>query len=233
MTSSAEPLALVVDDQAQMLSIVSFALETQGFRCLTARNAERAWELFNQQHIDIMVLDIMLPGASGISLCERVRSVSTTPVILLTAKNATEDRIKGLMAGADDYLTKPFSPRELALRAQAVFRRSSPASDETTLVNGELTVNTAVRAAFWRGRNLHLPDLELRLLTALMRRKGEVTSWAVLLNDVWFTSSEVGSRAMIKTTIYRLRQRLEGEGAALILTVRGEGYLMPDAGNPQ
>lgn len=233
MTPSPEPLALVVDDQAQMLSIVSFALETQGFRCLTARNAERAWELFNQQRIDIIVLDIMLPGASGISLCERVRSVSATPVILLTAKNTTDDRIKGLLAGADDYLTKPFSPRELALRAQAIFRRTVPASDETTLANGELTVDTALRAAFWRGRNLHLSDLELRLLTTLMRHKGEIVTWAVLLNDVWFTASGVGSKEMIKTTVYRLRHRLDGEGAALILTVRGEGYLMPDAGRPQ
>lgn len=222
------PTALVVDDQTQMVSIVAFALETQGFTCLTAHSAEQAWAVLTRRRVDIVILDIMLPGASGIALCERIRATSGTPVILLTAKDSTDDRIAGLLAGADDYLTKPFSPRELALRAQAVHRRAQGGPGDGLLVNGPLVIDTVRRRATWDGRVLHVSDVELRLLTALARHKGEVVTWSTLLNEVWFTESGSGGREMIKTTVYRLRQRLDTEGRPLIVTVRGMGYLMPD-----
>lgn len=222
------PIALVVDDQVQMVSIVAFALETQGFTCLTAATAEQAWEILTRQRVDIVILDIMLPGASGIELCERIRATSTTPVILLTAKSSTDDRIAGLLAGADDYLTKPFSPRELALRAQAVHRRTRAGAEAGLVTNGPLVIDTARHRATWNGRLLRTSDIELRLLTALARHKGEVVTWAGLLNEVWFTESDAGGREMVKTTVYRLRQRLDTDGQPLIITVRGVGYLMPD-----
>lgn len=222
------PVALVVDDQVQMVSIVTFALETQGFECLEARSAEQAWDLYTSRHVDIVILDVMLPGASGLALCERLRAVGSTPVILLTAKNSTDDRIRGLTAGADDYLTKPFSPRELALRAQAVCRRTLTPDADTVVRNGPLVIDTIRRHATWHGRELRTSDVELRLLTTLARHRGEIVTWTSLLNEVWFTEADVGGREMIKTAVYRLRQRLDTDGQPLVVTVRGRGYLMPD-----
>jgi len=109
--SEARPSVLVVDDERQMVSIVSFALETQGFATVSARSAEEAWRHFGAQSFDLVVLDVMLPGASGMRLCERIRATSDVPVILLTARGEESDRLAGLLAGADDYVTKPFSPR--------------------------------------------------------------------------------------------------------------------------
>ena len=122
---SAAPRALIVDDEPQMLAIVEFALQTQGFECVTAPDAERAWRLLLTQDVDLAVLDVMLPGASGIELCRRIRSRLDVPVLLLTARGETEDRIVGFEAGADDYVAKPFSPREVALLAQALVRRTA------------------------------------------------------------------------------------------------------------
>lgn len=221
--------ALVVDDEAQMVSIVAFALESQGFKAVEARSAEQAWRILSESSVDLVVLDVMLPGASGVHLCERIRSTSDVPVILLTARDQEDDRLKGLLAGADDYVTKPFSPRELALRAAAVVRRTRGCRGAAAgiLINGPLRVDPGRRAARLSGRDLHLSDVEFKLLTALARRAGEVVGWRTLLNEVWATGEVGGGRDMIKTAIYRLRQQL-GQGAdELILTERGVGYLMP------
>ena len=220
--------ALVVDDETQMLGIVAFALETQGFEAVTARSAEQAWTLLQQQHFDLVVLDVTLPGASGVQLCERLRTTSDVPVMMLTARTAEPDRIAGLMAGADDYVTKPFSPRELALRAQAIVRRTRSHARDTgqnLVVNGPLVVDPDRRRVQLGERVIQLSDVELRLLTTLARRAGQVVTWAELLNEVWFTGEQAGGRDMIKTTVYRLRQHLGGE-REWITAVRGTGYLM-------
>ena len=222
------PRVLVVDDESQMVSIVAFALETQGFEPVTARSAEAAWRLIESEHFDLLVLDVMLPGASGVQLCERVRAVSDVPVILLTARGEENDRVAGLLAGADDYLTKPFSPRELSLRALAIVRRASGvrAADEL-IVNGPLTLDRGHRTATLDGRALRLSDVEWRLLASLARHRGSVVAWRDLLNEVWATGEPVGGRDMIKTTVYRLRQHLGPDAEALVVAVRGVGYLMP------
>ena len=116
----------------------------------------------------------------------------------------------------------------MARRAPAVHRRAQGGAGDGLLVNGPLVIDTVRRRATWDGRVLHVSDVELRLLTALARHKGEVVTWSTLLNEVWFTESGSGGREMIKTTVYRLRQRLDTEGRPLIVTVRGMGYLMPD-----
>ncbi|WP_394276929.1 response regulator transcription factor [Luteococcus sp.] len=217
---------LVVDDETQMLGIVAFALETQGFEAVQARSAEEAWRRFCQEHFDLVVLDVTLPGASGVQLCERLRVDSQVPVILLTARAAESDRIAGLLAGADDYVTKPFSPRELALRAQAIVRRTRAVTPADQLVtNGPLEIDPVRRRARLDGRILQLSDVEGRLLLALARHVGHVVTWSELLNEVWGTGEHTGGRDMIKTTVYRLRQHL-GDGE-WITSVRGSGYLMP------
>lgn len=226
---SAAPRALIVDDEPQMLAIVEFALQTQGFECVTAPDAERAWRLLLTQDVDLAVLDVMLPGASGIELCRRIRSRLDVPVLLLTARGETEDRIVGFEAGADDYVAKPFSPREVALRAQALVRRTASRSQPAdVVVNGGVRVNTLRRTLTCAGEVVHLSELETRLLATLARHAGEVVTWRELLNDVWSTTVLTGGREMVKTAVYRLRQRLpEPDGESLVITVRGRGYLMP------
>ncbi len=225
--SEPRPRVLVVDDETQMVSIVAFALETQGFEPVTARNAEEAWRLFGGGGFDLLVLDVMLPGASGVDLTRRVRTTSDVPIILLTARGEENDRLAGLLAGADDYVTKPFSPRELALRALAIVRRSRGVQPRNRLVNGPLRIDVDARSATLDDKALRLSDVELRLLTTLARNVGEVLTWYDLLNEVWFTAETQGGRDMIKTTVHRLRQRLGDRGEQLIVAVRGTGYLMP------
>ena len=225
------PRALVVDDEPQMLSIVSFALQTQGFECLSVANTARAWEHLAAHSVNLVVLDIMTPTGSGIDLVKRIRARGDdVPIILLTALGDEEDRIAGLEAGADDYVTKPFSPRELALRAQAIVRRSTPAAPERILDAGELHIDVDRHAASWKGEPITLSPTELKVLVA---RVGQDVAWRDLLNEAWETTDATGAHNMIKTTIYRLRRQLErmGMDPGVIQPVRGRGYrLLIDEG---
>ena len=163
---TSRPLGRVVDDEPQMRYVITFALETQGFRCVSAADAESAWELLSEESFDLVVLDVMLPGLGGVELCRRIRAAAAVPIILLTALGDEEDRIAGLEAGADDYVTKPFSPRELALRASAVVRRTAAGTGDV-VSNGALSVQAATGEVAWEGRPIPLPDTEARLLAAL------------------------------------------------------------------
>jgi DNA-binding response OmpR family regulator len=222
-------LALVVDDEPQMLDIVTFALETQGFASVYAKDAESAWGLFRNRQFDLVVLDVMLPQSSGLSLCRRIREVSAVPVLLLTAKSGVQDRIAGLEAGADDYVTKPFHPRELALRAEAIVRRTAVAPAPVELVHGPLRVGQD--AATVHGRYLHLSALELRLLRRLASAQGQPVSFRDLLLSGWQIDEGPGGREMLKTALYRVRKALHGEGMPrAIRAVRGVGYELPRPG---
>lgn len=219
------PVALVVDDEPQLRSIVSFALQTEGFECLEAGTAEAAWQLLKTHHVDIVLLDVMLPGASGIQLCRRVHTTLAIPVILLTARDAVTDRVAGLEAGADDYVCKPFSPRELTLRAQAIVRRSG----DGEIRNGPLLIDSAHCRATWHDTVVRVSLVEARLLVTLAAHCDETVSFSCLLNEVWTTSSAAGGRQMVKTTVCRLRAKFLQAGIEqeIIRSVRGQGYLMP------
>lgn len=225
------PLVLVVDDEEQMTAIIAFALETQGLRTMVAADAAAARAILARQSVDLLVLDVMLPGESGIALCTAVREESDVPIILLTALGDVDDRVAGLTAGADDYLTKPFSPRELALRVQAVLRRSlrepaaaAPAAE--VLRCGPLRVDPGAGRATWDGAPLELPATELRLLARLAEDAGQVVPLRTLLQDVWGTAHLAGGRDMVKSMVYRLRRQLRAQHAPddLIEAVRGQGY---------
>jgi DNA-binding response OmpR family regulator len=219
--------ALVVDDEPQMLDIVCFALETQGFTTLMARDAENAWNLFNERPLDLLVLDLMLPHTSGTTLCRRIREVSEVPIIMLTARGESADRVLGLESGADDYVTKPFHPRELALRAEAIVRRTQPRAAAVVLHDGPLRVEPE-RASI-QGHYLHLSATELSLLRKLLQNSGRTVSFEELLLAGWRQPEGPGGREMLKTALYRLRQRLAAEGyPRSIKAVRGAGYrLLP------
>lgn len=217
---------LVIDDEPGLRDIVEFALETQGFTVTTAGSAEDGWRLLSSQQFDLVVLDVMLPGLNGIALCSRIRTNVGIPVVLLTARSDVDSRVQGFEHGADDYVVKPFSPRELALRVEAILRRTASESVATLLQYGPLSADTASMQFWWDDQRLELSDIEARLLLALVHHKGQIATWRELLNEVWTTTSPQGGRELIKTTVYRLRNRLTAQGlpATFIETIRGQGY---------
>ena len=216
-------LALVVDDEPQMLDIVTFALETQGFSAVSARDAESAWHHFRDRQFDLVVLDVMLPQASGLSLCRRIRQRSDVPVLLLTAKSGAQDRIAGLEAGADDYVVKPFHPRELALRSEALVRRSRAAPAHIEIVHGPLRISQDTVTV--NGRYVRLSSLELKLLRRLASAQGQPVSFRDLLLSGWQIDEGPGGKEMLKTALYRVRKALQNEGLPrAIRAVRGVGY---------
>ena len=219
--------ALVVDDEPQILMIIKFALETAGITVETASDGGRAWDKFTKKYYDLVVLDLMIPVISGISLAQRIRAMSDVPIIMITALSEESDRIKGLESGADDYITKPFSPKELTLRAQSLLRRSKGLTSEV-VTNGPLRVDMRQHKAFVFGVPVVLSSIERRFLEVLVQNLGEPVTYRELLNSVWETQDESGGKDMIKMTAYRLRGSLGPEGAALVQSVRSVGYMMPE-----
>lgn len=219
--------ALVVDDEPQILMIIKFALETAGITVETASDGRRAWDKFTKKYYDLVVLDLMIPVISGISLAQRIRAMSDVPIIMITALSEESDRIKGLESGADDYITKPFSPKELTLRAQSLLRRSKGLTSEV-VTNGPLRVDMRQHKAFVFGVPVVLSSIERRFLEVLVQNLGEPVTYRELLNSVWETQDESGGKDMIKMTAYRLRGSLGPEGAALVQSVRSVGYMMPE-----
>ena len=208
-----KPRALIVDDEKQMTAIVAFALETQGFECNSVNDATQALHLIARQRYQIIVLDVLMPNISGIELTRRIRALpSDTPIILLTALGEEEHRIKGLEAGADDYVTKPFSPRELALRAQAIVRRSSPQSPVRIMKIGALTIDKQRVQALWQNELLTESLTEVRLLWTLAQAEDEIVPTRTLISRIWNTTDPVGGKEMLKTTVYRLRKKMQQAG---------------------
>ncbi|MDT3767713.1 response regulator transcription factor [Gleimia hominis] len=229
-----EPLALVVDDEIQIRQIVTFALSTEGIASLEATDGHNAWLEFCRHAFNLVILDLMLPDISGITLCKRMRAQAPVPILMLTALGESTDRIIGLEAGADDYLVKPFSPRELALRARNLLARNQdPAGAAHELTMGNLRIDTGSNT--WVGSTrLALSETETRLLAALMRRGGELVSVRELINEVWNTTVHYGGRNMVKTTVYRLRKKLTDAALdAHIVAVRNRGYALVAGTEPR
>ncbi|MCI2957205.1 response regulator transcription factor [Agromyces atrinae] len=226
--SADQPVAFVVDDEPAMLDIVTFALETQGFETESFRSAEAAWAALGRSRPELVVLDVMLPGASGITLCQRIKAKWDVPVMLVTAKGDVSDRIAGLEAEADDYIAKPFHPRELALRAQRLVRRTESARQVPTIVGG-LELDPASHDVIVDSERVPLTVNEFKLLSALMSRPNVPLDFAQLLLLGWGESDRIGEREMIKAAIYRMRHKLEAAApgsSAVIESVRGTGYLL-------
>lgn len=220
-----QPVALVVDDEPSMRDIITFALETQDFTTCTAGSAEAAWSLLQQRRVDLVVLDVMLPGMSGIELCRRIAQTSGTPVILLTALGETSRRIAGLEAGAADYVAKPFHPRELALRAAGLVKRSPLGEGEVS--HGPLTLDLRRATAYVDGRRVALTTHEFRLVAAFVTHRGEALTFGRLLLLGWGDAQLPGGRELLKTAIYRLRLKLEAADPRMsgsIRSIRGVGY---------
>jgi DNA-binding response OmpR family regulator len=219
------PLALLAEDEPQMADLVGFILESEGLRVRIVHDGLLAREVWAAGGVDVAVLDVGLPGLDGVSLCREIRAAGSLPVLMLTARSDDSEVIEGLEAGADDYVVKPFKPRVLALRVNALLRRTSPRATGPLHV-GDLRIDPLARVVTAAGRTVALTDREWRLLAALAARPGEVVSWRKLLAEVWEADDWLGGREMVKAAIYRLRQRLHDDTAhpRYIETVRGAGY---------
>jgi two-component system phosphate regulon response regulator PhoB len=221
---------LVVDDEPDILELVRFNLVQAGFAVETASSGEEALAQLRRAHPDLVVLDLMLPDRSGTEVCRDIRSdpsLKTLPVIVLTAKAEEVDRVVGFELGADDYVVKPFSPRELVLRVQAVLRRGAPSeSPHPVLGHGSLELDIERHRCSVDGQEVDLTAKEFRLLESLMSRPGRVLSREKLLDEVWGSDVVVTLRT-IDTHMKRLREKL-GSAGALIDTVRGVGYRFAD-----
>lgn len=220
------PRILVVDDEPDLLELVRLSLVRAGFQVQTATTGREALDALEAEPPDLLVLDLMLPDVSGNEICRQVRShpgLSDLPILMLTAKSEEVDRVVGFELGADDYVAKPFSPRELALRVAAVLRRrASAAATGRSIEHGVLRIDPERHRCFVKGDEIDLTAKEFRLLEALMSRPGRVLTRERLLDDVWGSEITVTSRT-IDTHLKRLREKL-GPAGDLIETVRGVGY---------
>ena len=226
-----KPHVLIVEDEAALVTMLRYNLESEGYRVSEAVDGEEAILLVIEEPPDLILLDWMLPSLSGIEVCRRIRrneSARDVPIIMLTARGEDSDRVRGLDSGADDYITKPFSPRELMARVRAVLRRSQP-SDNERLVYGDIEMDLAHHRVQRGGRNLHLGPTEYRLLRHFLESPGRVFSREQLLDAVWGRDVYVEART-VDVHIRRLRKTLnEGGLPDLIRTVRSAGYAIDGA----
>jgi two-component system phosphate regulon response regulator PhoB len=217
---------LVVDDEPDLLELVRFNLSQAGFQVETATSGRAALDQLKTSLPDLLVLDLMLPDISGNDICRQVRNdpaMGELPIVMLTAKSEEVDRVVGFELGADDYVPKPFSPRELMLRVRAVLRRRSAAASPSVIIEkGCLRVDPERHRCFVEGQEVDLTAKEFRLLSTLMARPGRVMTRERLLDEVWGSEITVTSRT-IDTHLKRLREKL-GPAGDLIETVRGVGY---------
>jgi two-component system phosphate regulon response regulator PhoB len=218
---------LVVEDEADLTLMMRYNLEAEGFRVLVAHSGDEAADIMRETLPDLILLDWMLPGLSGIELCRRWRAREETarvPIIMITARGEEEERIRGLSTGADDYVVKPFSIPELLARINALLRRANPQLVTNVLKAGDLELDRTSHRVRRNGREVHLGPTEYRLLEYLMRHPGRVYSREQLLDGVWGNDVYVDERT-VDVHVGRLRKAINrGRSADPIRTVRGAGY---------
>jgi two-component system phosphate regulon response regulator PhoB len=219
---------LIIDDESDVADLVAMNLKAEGYKTITADNGETGLAKAKDEEPQLIVLDLMLPKMSGLEVCKALKRESATsriPIIMLTAKSDEVDRIVGLELGADDYVTKPFSPRELLLRIQSVLRRSSTGGEKQERIKvGDIVLDHSRHEVLVKNEKIELTATEFRLLAILMERRGRVQTRDRLLNDVWGYESVIDTRT-VDTHIRRLREKL-GPVADYVETVRGVGYRM-------
>jgi len=227
MAAPAAPRVLVVDDEPNIVDVISMALRFQGFEVASANTGGEAIAQVSAFRPDLLLLDVMLPDMEGFDVARRLGSQrSTVPIIFLTARDATEDKVRGLTTGGDDYVTKPFSLEELVARIRTVLRRTGAAApDSGRLVFEDLEIDEDAREVTRAGEPVELTATEYRLLRYLMLNPRRVLTRAQILDHVWDYDFG-GDARILETYISYLRKKLDGHGPPLIHTVRGVGYVL-------
>jgi DNA-binding response OmpR family regulator len=222
---------LIADDDLQLLDLVTLNLELEDYGVLRASDGRQALERIERHHPDLVLLDVMMPRMSGFAVCHQVRTYSTVPIIIITARGQEQDKIRGLDLGADDYLIKPFSVGELLARVRAVLRRAQLTKDEhalhTTMNIGDLSIDFGQQLVLMAGRKVVLTPTEYRILAYLAQLAGRIVPQKRLLEHVWGAMYE-GEDHMLQVNINRLRHKLEPDPAhpRYLLTEPGVGYLL-------
>jgi two-component system, OmpR family, phosphate regulon response regulator PhoB len=226
------PHILIVEDEAAIAELVRYNLAAEGFRTAVAQTGEEAEVVAEEEHFDLIVLDWMLPGLSGIELCRRLRrreATAVVPILMLTARGEEGDRVRGLATGADDYVVKPFSVPEMIARVKALLRRAAPQRIADTLRSGDIVLDRASHRVTRRARDVRLGPTEFRLLAFFMENCGRVLSRQQLLDGVWGRDVFIDGRT-VDVHVGRLRKALmRGSEIDPIRTVRGAGYAFDDA----
>ena len=221
---------LVVDDEPEAVELVEFNLKQSGFEVVSAADGAEALQKARTLIPGLIVLDLMLPEVDGMEVCKMLRRDPITakiPIVMLTAKAAEIDRVLGLELGADDYVTKPFSPRELVLRVKKLLHRGTSAPEDGERMKfGELQIDVPRHSVTWRGTRIDLTATEFKLLAVLAQRRGRVQSREQLLRDVWEYNNLIDTRT-VDTHMRRLREKL-GQASKFLDTVRGVGYRFVD-----
>ena len=224
-TATATKTVLLVDDEATLVATLRYNLEREGYRVVTASDGDKALTVARQERPDLVLLDLMLPVIDGLEVCRILRRETSVPILMLTARAGEVDKVVGLELGADDYVTKPFSTRELLARVRALLRRTTSASDEEVIVSGDLRIDLKRREALLGETALELKPKEMELLIYLMRHRGRAFTREQLLREVWGYDFYGDSRT-VDVHVSWLRQKIEtapGKPTRL-LTVRGVGY---------
>ncbi|MFZ1362655.1 MAG: response regulator transcription factor [Candidatus Nanopelagicales bacterium] len=220
---------LLVEDEESFSDALSFMLKKEGFEVVTVDDGNTALELFARENVDLILLDVMLPGRSGIEVCTEIRKTSTVPIVMVSAKDGEIDRVLGLEIGADDYVTKPFSSRELIARIRAVLRRQNGGGEsdepENLLVTGPIRMDVDRHEVTVDGETVNLPLREFELLELFMRNPGRVLTRAQLIDRIW-GSDYVGDTKTLDVHVKRIRGKIEEDPAEpkYIVTLRGLGY---------
>jgi len=221
---------LVVDDEKDIIELVRYNLEKEGFIVISATDGEKALELVLKKEPEMVILDLMLPGVDGLDVCRELKrndQTSSIPIIMLTAKGEESDIVIGLELGADDYITKPFSPRVLVARVKAVLRRIKAKKEEAKIIKiNQLTIDLIRHQVTLQGKQLALTSTEFNILAFLAQNRGRVYTRDQLLDQAWKGESFVVDRT-VDVHIRRLRQKL-GQGLQFIETIRGVGYRFKD-----
>ena len=231
ISSMTEPRILVVEDEPNIASLVELYLTRERFRVEHVTDGTEALAAVERDEPDLVILDVMLPGIDGIEVCRRLRARWSTPIVMLTARDSEVDRVLGLELGADDYVTKPFSPRELVARVKAILRRVQPdhgPADDEVLALGPVRLDPARRSVRVNDDEVGLTAREFDLLAYLLQNRGIVCTRDTLLERVWGYERVVDTRT-VDSHVKTVRQKL-GSAGALIKTVRGVGYKADDAG---
>ncbi len=230
--SATMPKIMVVEDEPAIVDALEYGLSTEGFDVVVAMDGKKGLELFDRERPDLVLLDLMLPGMSGTEVCKQLRAVSAVPIIMLTARDSEIDKVVGLELGADDYMTKPFSMRELAARVRAVLRRGGewdvPDMDAPLEIRG-VRIDSERHEVSVRGNLVELPPKEFALLELLVRNAGRVMTRDLIIDRIW-GADYVGDTKTLDVHIKRIRGRIEADAKTpeLVVTIRGVGYKFSD-----